>query len=191
MWAAVAVDAVAWAAVQVAAGYLVHRLPERRLAGDNWLWRPRAWEDDGRFYVDVLRIRRWKGVLPEAGAAFQGGFDKRRLRDSSATGLARHALETRRAELGHWLMMAPTPLFVWANPPLLGPFMALYAVVVNGPCIAAQRYNRIRLCRAAERRRRRQAAERAGRRDLGANGSQVAVSARRRSSWGTTGSSIP
>ena len=147
----VAADAVAWATVQVAAGYLVHRLPARRLDHDIWLWRARRWERDGRLYTGTLRIRRWKGLLPEAGAFFAGGFDKRRLRGASAAALERHAIETRRAELGHWLALAPTPLFVWANPPLLAPLMAAYALAVNGPCIAAQRYNRIRLVRAATR----------------------------------------
>lgn len=153
--AAVALDAAAWAAVQVGAGYLVHRLPDRALAADTWLWRERAWERGGRLYVDTFRIRRWKAWLPEAGAAFAGGFDKRRLRGRSPEALERHVRETRRAELGHWLMLAPAPLFARANPPLLAPFMVAYALVVNGPCIAAQRYNRIRLARTLRRRRRR------------------------------------
>ena len=151
LWVVVAADAGAWAAVQVATGYLVHRLPERVLAHDGRLWRERAWERGGRFYVDVLRIRRWKRLLPEAGAAFEGGFDKRRLAGRSPEALRRHAVETRRAELGHLLAMAPTPLFVLANPPLLAPAMAVYAVAVNVPCIAAQRYNRIRLRRVGGR----------------------------------------
>ena len=150
-WAAVAVDAAAWALVQAGAGYLVHRLPDRALESDGWLLRERAWERGGRFYVEGLRIRRWKALLPEAGAAFAGGFDKRHLRGRGAADLARHARETRRAEIGHWLALAPAPLFVGCNPPILAPFMALYAAGANLPCIAAQRYNRIRLTRAQAR----------------------------------------
>ncbi len=145
------VDAVAWAGVQVAAGYLVHRLPDAPLESDGWLLRERSWERGGRLYTDVLRIRRWKRLLPEAGAVFAGGFDKRHLAGRDPDALRRHARETRRAELAHWLAMAPTPLFVGRNPPLLAPFMVLYGVAVNAPCIAAQRYNRIRLRRAEER----------------------------------------
>lgn len=147
----VAADAAGWAAVQVATGYLAHRLPTRLLDRDRWLWRERAWERGGRLYVDVARIRRWKRFLPEAGAAFRGGFDKRRLRGRTAADLERFAVETRRAELGHWLAVLPTPAFVALNPPLLVPFMILYPVAVNLPCIAAQRFNRIRLRRAAAR----------------------------------------
>ena len=149
--AVIALDAAAWAAVQAGTGYLAHRLPVRLLDRDRWLWRERRWERGGRFYVDVARIRRWKRLLPEAGAAFGGGFDKRRLRGRAPADLERFAVETRRAELGHWLAVLPAPLFVALNPPLLAPFMAVYALAVNLPCIAAQRYNRIRLRRAAER----------------------------------------
>lgn len=149
--AVIALDAAAWAAVQVGAGYAAHRLPVHLLGQDRWLWRERGWERGGRFYVGVARIRRWKRFLPEAGAAFRGGFDKRRLRGRAPADLERFAAETRRAELGHWLAVLPAPVFVALNPPVLAPFMAAYAVAVNLPCIAAQRYNRIRLRRAARR----------------------------------------
>lgn len=149
--AVMALDAAAWAAAQVATGYAAHRLPVRLLERDGWLWRERRWEQGGRFYVDVARIRRWKRFLPEAGAAFEGGFDKRRLRGRAPADLERFAVETRRAELGHWLAVLPAPVFVALNPPLLAPFMAVYPLAVNLPCIAAQRYNRIRLRRAARR----------------------------------------
>lgn len=154
LWAVAAVDAAAWAAVQVGCGYAVHRLPDRLLDGDGWLFRERRWERGGRWYVDVARIRRWKRLLPEAGAVFAGGVSKRRLPGRAAGDLALLARETRRAELGHWLMVAPSPVFVALNPPVLMPCMALYAAAVNLPCIAAQRYNRIRLQRAGGRLRR-------------------------------------
>ncbi len=144
-------DALAWAAVQVGAGFLAHRLPDRWLERDRGLLRERAWERDGAFYVDALRIRRWKHLLPEAGAVFPGGFDKRSLGPATAERLERHVRETRRAEVTHWLAMAPTPVFVACNPPPLAVLMPVYAIAVNGPCIAAQRYNRFRLARVLRR----------------------------------------
>jgi len=150
----VALDLLAWGAVHASTGYLVHRLPDRAFEGDGWLWRERAVERGGRLYVERFRIRRWKGWLPEAGAFFAGGYDKGRLRDVSRAGLSAHLRETRRAELGHWLAMLPAPLFILWNPPLVGAFMVLvYAPLANGPCIMAQRYNRIRLARVLARHR--------------------------------------
>lgn len=151
LWAAVAADAAAWACVQVGAGYVAHRLPDRLLAADTWLLRERAWERGGRFYVETARIRRWKSLLPEAGAFFAGGVSKRTLPGRTCAHLDLLARETRRAELAHWLMLLPTPVFMALNRPLLVPFMPAYALAVNLPCIAAQRYNRIRLRRAAAR----------------------------------------
>ncbi len=147
----VALDAVAWAAIQSAAGYGVHHVRVGRLAHDTWVTRPRRWEGGGRFYVERLRIRRWKGFLPEAGALFAGGFDKGQLGARSIEHLRRHVAETRRAEIGHWVALLPTPLFWRWNPRWLSVVMTAYAVVINGPCIAAQRYNRLRLQRVMDR----------------------------------------
>ena len=147
----VAVDALAWLGIHGTTGYAVHRLPVERLSGDGWLWSERRWEAGGAWYVRRLRIKRWKHRLPEAGAVFAGGFDKRHLRQRDAAYLNRYAVETRRAELGHWLAAAPAPLFFLWNPWCAGLVMLVYAVGVNGPCIAAQRYNRIRIERVRRR----------------------------------------
>lgn len=173
---AVAVDAAAWCAVQVGAGYAVHRLPASRLAVDRGVLRERPWERGGRFYRDHLGVARWKRRLPEGGAVFPGGIDKRALGSVTTEHLERYRRETRRAEIGHWLALTPLPLFALWNPPLLWPAMAAYAIAVNGPCIVAQRYNRFRLSRVLA---------------IRANGSRSSVAARARSSRGTSGSSIP
>src|SRR5687768_3194052 len=102
----VLVNVVAWGLIHAGTGYLVHRLPARRFERDTWLTRARRVERDGRLYVDVFRIKRWKHVLPEAGALFAGGFDKRHLPSRDPGYLATYARETRRAELGHWLAAA-------------------------------------------------------------------------------------
>ena len=147
----VLVDVVAWGVIHASTGYLVHRLPARRFARDTWLTRARAVEGGGRLYADVLRIKRWKGWLPEAGAFFAGGYDKKHLRGATPAALETFARETRRAELGHWLAAAGAPLFFLWNPPAVGAVMLVYAAVANGPCIAAQRYNRLRLLRILRR----------------------------------------
>jgi len=145
--ALVALDAALMAAVQVTAGYLVHRLPRAALERDRWLFRARSVEAGGRVYERVLRIRRWKPWLPEGGALFDGGFDKARLPVRDDGFVRRYVAETRRAELGHWLAVAPVPAFFAFNPWYASVVVVVYAAAANGPCIAAQRYNRIRLQR--------------------------------------------
>ena len=145
--AAVAIDVVAWAVISAGAGYVAHRLPAERFRGDGWLTRRRTHETT-RVYERHLRIKRWKDRLPEAGALFRGGFSKRAITGADATHLERFVVETRRAEHVHWWILASAPLFLLWNPWWLGLCMLAYAVATNVPCIAVQRYNRLRLRRA-------------------------------------------
>ena len=144
----VLIDAGVWASWSVLCGYYAHRLSPRRLSRDNWLFRLRGFESGGRVYERWLEIKRWKDRLPDAGDLFQGGMSKKRLlavRDRER--LERFAAETRRAELTHWLILAASPWFFLWNPWWLGLAMVGYGIVANIPCVAIQRYNRVRLFR--------------------------------------------
>jgi glycosyl-4,4'-diaponeurosporenoate acyltransferase len=147
------VDAAAWALVHLLAGYAAHRAPARWLDRERWWNARRSWEREGRRYRR-LGVRRWKKWLPEAGDVFPGGFDKSRLARRDRPYLAAYLRETRRAELSHLLALSAAPAFLLWNPPWLAACMAAYALAANLPCIAAQRYNRLRLQRLLERRRR-------------------------------------
>lgn len=153
------IDAGVWASWSILVGYRATRIPWTRLVQDSWLTRPRAWERDGRIY-ERLGILRWKDRIPEAGSVFGRGASKRALPGRSDDHLWRFAAETRRAEIVHWQIMAITPLFLLFNPPVLIVAMVVYAVVANIPCIAIQRYNRIRITRILERRTARRTARR-------------------------------
>lgn len=146
----VVVDIVAWAVLSTAAGYLAHRAPVARFASDGILTRLRPFERDGRWYERRLAIKRWKGHLPEAGDLFRDGFSKRSLRSDSVDQLERFVVETRRAEVTHWILLAAGPLFVLWNPWGLALVMVVYGVVANLPCLVVQRYNRARLLRVVE-----------------------------------------
>lgn len=185
--ATVLVDIVAWGLVHAGSGYLAHRVPVRWLARDRWLFRERRAERGGRLYTRTLRIARWKDRLPEAGALFAGGISKRHVTGAADGGLERFVVETRRAELAHWLAAAAGPLFALWNPPAVVPVMVLYGVLVNAPFIVVQRYNRIRASRVLRAR-----AARAGRASR-ASGSTAPGSsaARSRDERDTSGSSMP
>lgn len=148
----VVVDVVAWGLIHAGAGYLAHRTSVAWLSRDRWLFRQRRVERGGRLYSERLRIGRWKDRLPEAGALFAGGISKRRVTATEQGGLERFVVETRRAELAHWLAAAPGVVFVLWNPPVAVPIMVAYGLGVNLPFIAVQRYNRIRASRILRRR---------------------------------------
>lgn len=152
---AIVVGSATWAGLSFAVGYLAHRAPVARFDHDSWLTRLRTWEAGGRVYERRLRIRTWKRWLPEGGDFYEGGYSKRHLHTRDRAVLARFAVETRRAEVTHWVLLACSPLFLLWNRPLVAALMALFGVVANLPFIVVQRYNRARLSRLLGRPRRR------------------------------------
>ncbi len=183
----VVVDIVAWGLIHAGAGYIAHRTSVAWLSRDRWLFRERRVERGGRLYTRTLRIGRWKDRLPEAGALFAGGISKRRVTGAEQGGLERFVVETRRAELGHWLAAAPGVLFVLWNPPAVVPIMIAYGLLVNLPFIAVQRSNRIRASRVLRGR----ASRGRGSRASGSRPAGAESRAARRRSPDTSGSSIP
>ena len=143
-------DVVGWALAHSLTGYGAHRMSTVRLAADRGILRLRARERRRNAY-EAVAIRRWKDRLPEAGALFEGGVSKRALPSTDTEGRRKFAVETRRAELGHWWCFACAPLFALWNPPLGALLMVIYGAAANLPCIAVQRYNRGRLARIASR----------------------------------------
>ena len=146
--------AAAWIVLHLGCGYVAHILPRSLFRPEKALGRAlrtRGWEDSGRFYRR-LGIRRWKELLPEAGALYRGGFDKRRLGSAESAHLERFLSETNRAEFSHWLtFVSGASFFIW-NPWWVGVFMMGYAAATNLPFIAIQRYNRPRLAQLENRR---------------------------------------
>jgi len=59
-------------------------------------------------------------------------------------------IQTGRGEIAHWLQILPFWVFGFWCPPYMLWFMLFYALLVNLPCILAQRYNRPRLIRVNE-----------------------------------------
>lgn len=151
-WQVVVADIVLMGLVHAGCGYLSYSLSDRFLAEDRWLWRERGIERGGRLYTRLLRVNRWKHRLPEAGALFAAGYDKRALGGRSTPALDKYVRETRRAETAHWLMAACWPLFLAFNPWYASVLLALYTLAVNAPCVIALRSNRLRLMRLLGRR---------------------------------------
>lgn len=135
---------VLWFFFQAGAALLCFKLPNRFFEKDNGLYRIRRWERQGEIYDFIFKVKKWKKWLPDGGAIF-GGYAKKRLRDNSTQNLEIFLLESRRAELTHWLAIAPFWVFGFFAPIRVIPIMLVYALVINVPCIIAQRYNRPRI----------------------------------------------
>jgi glycosyl-4,4'-diaponeurosporenoate acyltransferase len=143
----IAANVVFWPAWTAAVGWAAQRAPDSRFESDDVITRPRPWERGGEVYRDRLRIHRWKDRLPEAGAVY-GGFSKRSMPAGDVGALERFELETRRAEHAHWGMVAGVVVTTLWNPWWAFGLNAAVAASSNLPCIAVQRYNRLRIGRA-------------------------------------------
>jgi glycosyl-4,4'-diaponeurosporenoate acyltransferase len=114
---------------------------------ESWLYRERRWERNGKIYKMFLGVKAWKRFLPDGAAVSRSGFRKKHLKNRDALYIQRFILETCRAELVHWVIFVFSFVFLIWNDWWVGMIMIAYALMVNIPCIIAQRYNRARLKR--------------------------------------------
>ncbi|WP_214630886.1 glycosyl-4,4'-diaponeurosporenoate acyltransferase [Paenibacillus agaridevorans] len=141
----------AWFIIHLAVSVCTLKLPRRFFERDNSLYRIRKWEASGRIWQQIARVKAWKHWIPDGTIFLKRGFNKSKLNGSDKTSLLIFIQESRRAELAHWLSMAPAVLFFLWNPAWAGWLMVVYALLFNVPIIIAQRYNRPRLQRLIDR----------------------------------------
>ena len=142
--------AAGWFGWSLLVGGLANRLPQANLRRDNGLTRLQPWEQR-HCYEQRLAIRCWKGLLPDAGPALPGGRAKSGLVQRDQLALEQLVVETRRAELVHWALW---PFWIVTSlwlPPLGVLLNLVFASLFNLPCLAVQRYNRLRLQTTLER----------------------------------------
>lgn len=142
---------IIWPILQLVAMKITFVIPDSYYREDNFLFKERKWENRGRIYERVFKIKKWKKLLPDGAAFVKQAYEKKNLKDNSKANLEKFLMETARAELTHILGMLPFWLFGLIAPPKVIIYMFVYAVVANVPCILLQRYNRIRLKRVLKR----------------------------------------
>jgi glycosyl-4,4'-diaponeurosporenoate acyltransferase len=143
----IGVNFAVWLIFHLGSAFLSNRLNLERFDPDDWLYRIRRWERDGHFYEEWMGVKKWKDLLPDGARLSKKGFTKKQLTSRAPEYLKRFVLETCRAELCHWLVLAAVPLFFIWNPWQIAIFMLPYTLAANMPCIIAQRYNRPRMLR--------------------------------------------
>lgn len=138
-------DIFVWLVIHLGVSYLCTKIPISYFKKDVRWYRTKTWERKGMFYQKTLRIKKWRGIIPDGGGLFKGGFPKKNLESSDEGYLRTFLYETKRAELTHWLAMIPAPIFFLWNIWWVGIIMIIYAFIANIPCIMLQRFNRARL----------------------------------------------
>ena len=134
-----------WPVFQLVPVAVCLAMPDRLFDPRKFPYRSVCWEAEGRVYRRYLRVDRWKPLLPDGGALFKKSVRKRHLDCRSPAELDRFLTESCRGELTHWLAILPVGVFALFTPVGVFLLMILYALVINLPCIIAQRYNRPRV----------------------------------------------
>ena len=145
-------DVAVWFFIHIGCTILSLKLPDSVFENDRWIYTTRKWERGGAIWQQIFRVRRWKNYLPDGAAVFSRGvfskgFRKKYMQSRDKAYFQTFVRESRRAELTHWMIMLPAPFFFLWNPFEIGWIMIFYAILANGPCIIAQRYNRPRFTR--------------------------------------------
>lgn len=144
-------DALAWAAIHIGVGYFAARMSDRRFNSQGFLFKERAWEQNGEIYEKLFKVARWKSWLPSGGKFF-GIFSINSFRSAARDYMQKWLVESCRAEFTHWIAMLPALLFFLWNPFNAWIINIIYAIFANMPCIISQRYNRPRVMKLLNKR---------------------------------------
>lgn len=108
----------------------------------------RKWEKNGSFYINVLKIKKWKDNLPQFIS--KKGFSKRSLKSLSQLSkeyLEKFIVETCRAEWNHFMCSMYWVISICINSTFYALLFSLIPILANLPFLLIQRFNRIRLYR--------------------------------------------
>lgn len=144
-WQSVILCFFVWPVLQTLAAVFCRILPDRFFDPSGFWFQAHRWEASGFIYERLFHVKRWKKFLPDGAAVWKNGYRKKTLRDVSPDNLQRFLIESCRAELTHLLAIPPFILFILFMPLYVLPMMLAYALIVNAPCVIAQRYNRPRV----------------------------------------------
>jgi len=110
------------------------------------IYRVRKWENEGKFYSDVLKINKWKDFLPQHIG--KDGFSKEHIDNVSIEYLDKFILETCRGEWNHRMnCVFAIVLFTINGVTNVSVILATADIFGNLPFLMIQRYNRFRLQR--------------------------------------------
>ena len=106
-------------------------------------YQARKWENDGKIYNDVLKINRWKDLLPQHIG--KDGFSKSHLTDVSVDYLDEFIMETCRGEWNHSMNCLFAVVLFAMNNIFTAFILSVLLFIGNLPFVIIQRYNRFRL----------------------------------------------
>ncbi len=131
-------------AIHLGISWLYTQFPRTLFNSDSALYRMRNWENGGKIYQTIFKVRKWKGLLPDAAPWFDG-FAKKNLRSKNVEFLHAFKAETCRGEAAHYAQVFGILGTLAWNPGIAAVVIGVYSILSNLPCIILQRHTRARL----------------------------------------------
>lgn len=139
------VNFVCWLTFHYLLSYICFKIPRSFFHKEHWLFTIKKWEKNGTLWDRLFHVKKWKKHLIDGSSIVKHSYNKRHLHGTRQEALEEFRAETKRAELTHWVLLLPAPLFFLWNPAWAGWVNVFYALIANVPFIMTQRYNRARL----------------------------------------------
>lgn len=139
------INIVAWFILHFTISALCFKIPLRYFLKDLPFLRIAQWERNGKVWNHLFLVKKWKKHLIDGSSIVKKSYNKSHLHGRNRENLMTFAAETKRAEITHWLLILPAPLFFFWNPNWAGWVIIAYALLANLPFIITQRYNRGRI----------------------------------------------
>ncbi len=150
-WALILSFFIVWPLLQLVITLICNMIDLNKFNPNIFFLKSHNWEKGGAIYKTVFKIHRWKHLLPDGAKTHKTGFQKKNIKNFKKEYLNEFIYQTGRAEIAHWIQIMPFFVFGFWSPNFVIWIMLLYAILVNMPCIIAQRYNRPRLIKIYER----------------------------------------
>jgi glycosyl-4,4'-diaponeurosporenoate acyltransferase len=138
---------VIWPIIQISSAVICLKIPDEKFNPNSFFYGCHKWEKEGKLYAKIFKVNRWKKLLPDGRVILISKLSKHHSSGFSQGNLEKYLVESCRGELSHWISILPFWIFGFIAPGYVVFYMLLYALLVNLPCIIAQRYNRPRVLR--------------------------------------------
>lgn len=137
---------IIWPIIQVGGALIALYIPNRFYSYKKFLFKSYNFEKNGKIYQTLFKVKKWKHLLPDGASVWKKkGYQKKHITSFDIDNLNMFLIESCRAEMTHIIPVCLFWVFFLITTPLIGWIMFLYSLIVNLPCIIAQRYNRPRI----------------------------------------------
>ncbi len=133
-----------WLIVQLNIANLGTRIPDKYFRQKHIIFKSFNFEKHGKFWKKWFYVRKWKHKILDGHKLNRNIYDQRHLMTINIDEIEKMIIETKRAELIHWISILPVIIFN-KGPRVVKYINIFYAMIANVPIIIVQRYNRPRL----------------------------------------------